>query len=1063
MFSGIGFVLLATLGIGAQAPQVVVGPDGIIAGKARFQVLSDKLLRLEYSPSGTFTNVPTAVVCNRIKPVSPTVKTSGNWVTIRSGGYTIKYKLGSDFKPGNLKVSWKGGSWQPGQKDPLNLGGTPEALDGVYRDYLPSIGEGPLSRSGYWLYDDTNTPLIDPATDWLKEKPKPRSTDQYLFVYGKDYKGALKEYTRLLGSVPKVPKYALGCWYSRYWDYKDYELKEIVSEFKKRNAPLSVLVVDVDWHKYGWEGYDWNTDSFPDPDGFMKWAKDAGVRLTLNTHPSTIVAADSHTPKVREYVGLPPANEDYEFNFVRKLDAEAFNKICLNPLIERGISFWWIDGHKSYMDGLNSHFWTNKIYYEPQEKATGIRSMVFDRYGQTGSHRYPLGFSGDTMATWETLQYETGMTGRAGNVLWQWSHDIGGFHGDKIEDELIARWAQFGAFTPVFRLHSNHGERLPWKYEPRTEKIMLDAMRLHQSLIPYVYSLQQELVEDSVPIYRPVYLEYPKDANTYQHLYEYMIGPSLLVAPASERTVDGATNVPVYLPKGQWMDYFTGKPYTGGRAFIEKAELEKIPAYVKAGSIIPTKEPDFDGITLRVYRGASESTTLVEDDGLSLDYRKGQVAKTKVALIDHKDGFGLKIYPPKGSYVGMPKERRFRLRLFGVLPQNDFIINGRAIDRELVKSVDLKTGEVILDLSKEMRAVSEPMTVEIFSPNSFAKYLQFRNASELLDRLDTLTSQMPYLKPSIAAGRDKLTGWTKGTNIALNPRTFLLSTFALARKNGATDDQLKQIVGLTERADIELLKAFHFGDTVSAYASLDENLAGIPVSVTLDPPKGYVTTRVYQASGFGRWQIEEPKESPIDDFVAQFNISATIGGYPLKSSKQIVWSNAYVTKWRVLGPFGGLNPEKDEIDLSSSGLLDFGAVYQGLDGQTKWRDMVPDMKAWKLTEPRLVNFRKLWGQDQCHAYAATYLYSPNDRDVRLDIGSDDTCCVWLNRKVIDKFTNPRPALPGDDKIKVRLNKGWNEVVVRVGNTAGNWGFLFEVRTPDSKPDKEVKASPTMGR
>lgn len=1044
-----------------------VRPDGIVAGNARFQPLSDNLIRMEYSETGVFTDAPTAVVANRLKPVRAKVSDDGTWLTIATPGYRLRYKLNAGaFTANDLLVSWKGRSWVPGQLDLRNLGATAVSLDGADTGNLPPLGQGLLSRSGYWLLDDSATPLIDPGTKWITEKTRPWSTDEYLFIYRDDFKGALKEYTRLLGPVPLIPRYALGCWYSRYWDYTDAELKEVVEGFRSRNIPLDVLVVDVDWHKYGWEGYDWNTKSFPDPQAFLNWCHGNGLEVTLNNHPSEVVAEDSHAGPVRQMLGLPAANEGFHFNLAIQKQAQAYNEILHDPLVDPGVSFWWIDGDDAYLPGLDSRLWTNRVYYTHQEAHTGKRSLIFSRYGGTGSHRYPLGFSGDTIAGWAVLRYETGMTPVAGNVLWQWSHDIGGFHGNKDDEELMARWTQFGAFAPVLRLHSNHGERRPWAYEPRTEKVMAEAMRLRESLIPYVYSLQHALSAESIPVYRALYVDDPRDAQAYQHPYQYSVGSDLLVAPASAPTNGGQTEVPVYLPKGKWMDYFTGRPYDGDRSFVFPAALKDIPLFAKAGAIIPTQvakqwdaQPGTDQtVTLRVYRGASGTFTMTQDDGVSLDYREGKVATTRLSLRDSLDGFTFTVGPRVGSYAGAPAERSFDLLVFGVTQPRSVTVNG--------VSQTCKVGaDGLLRVRLGLRLAREAIEVKVDNPGGLASFSFKMRARAIIRRL---TALMPGLiganaEKAIDTAAAKLDADVRqvesGERAPYDLGRVLLGLATAVQKLRGSDDLLAKILDFRCSGEVDRAQPFGFVDTLSACASWDQNLPQAGVRAELVAPKGFDVKRVSPpALDFDRWALKESQQSSIGDFEATLTWTAALPGHPIAKTQRLKWSNAFVTQWKFLGPFQGMKPASDEALFEDGKQIDFAKSFQSFDGPAKWIDMPGRMSVWGVMSPRFIDLSKIWNREEVHGYAATYLYSPDDREVRLEVGSDDTVVAWVNRREVDRFDDPRPAAPGQDKVTVGLKKGWNEVVLRIGNGGGGWGFYLEVKKPDGRAESAVRVS-----
>jgi alpha-glucosidase (family GH31 glycosyl hydrolase) len=525
----------------------------VYCGNARFTVLSPTLIRMEYAKNANFIDENTVLVINRSFPKTNfSVYEKESFLFIETENLQLKYKIGAEkFDEHTLRISWHvndmQGEWFVGKIDRGNLGGTTHSLDGANAGNLPNLGEGILSREGWFLLDDSWSPLWGKSRDedWVKENPDEHLQDLYFFAYGKDYKHVLKEYITLTGKIPMLPRYAFGIWYSRYWPYTDTELKEIVNRFRTEKIPLDVLVIDVDWHLYGWEGYDWNPQYFPKPEEFLKWLKEQNVRVTLNNHPaSPLPTEDSHHSAACKVAGITGENakKPIYWDLSNKNLAKAFVEAVHWPLEKMGVDFWWIDGNPVvYMKGLNSTLWTAKVYYDGTGKwrkdEERERPLIFSRYGGLGQHRYPIGFSGDTYSQWEVLNYQIKYTARAGNVLFPyWSHDIGGFLGKKIEPELYVRWCQFGVFSPVVRLHSDHGYRLPWDYGDEVKNIVKEYFILRHKLFPYIYTYSRIVHDTGLPLCRPLYIEYPDLEEAYLYDYEYLFGKDILVAPIAEST-----------------------------------------------------------------------------------------------------------------------------------------------------------------------------------------------------------------------------------------------------------------------------------------------------------------------------------------------------------------------------------------------------------------------------------------------------------------------------------------------------------------------------------------------
>jgi len=219
--------------------------------------------------------------------------------------------------------------------------------------------------------------------------------------------------------------------------------------------------------------------------------------------------------------------------------------------------------------------------------------MILSRYGGPGSHRYPLGFSGDTAATWASLKFQPYFTATAANIAYGWwSHDIGGHMFGEKDDELAARWVQFGAFSPILRLHSSTSmfmHKEPWFFSHDASQAMKKYLRLRHRMIPWLYSQNVIASRENKALLRPMYYDYNDRILHYMRLNEYLLGDCLLVNPVTERAdaVTGLAAVKTWLPEGDWTDLMTGLRYHGGRMLNLYRTLEDIPVLVKAGGILP--------------------------------------------------------------------------------------------------------------------------------------------------------------------------------------------------------------------------------------------------------------------------------------------------------------------------------------------------------------------------------------------------------------------------------------------------------------------------------------------
>jgi len=286
------------------------------------------------------------------------------------------------------------------------------------------------------------------------------------------------------------------------------------------------------------------------------------------------------------------------------------------------------------------------------------------------------------------LNFETVFDVDEGNVgLPYVSNDIGGFLGDHLPDQLYVRWIQLGAFSPILRPHSNHGDRLPWDYPGNADAIASAFMRLRESLIPYTYTAARQSYDTGLPITRATYLSWPDRDDAYTYNHEYMFGPELLVAPVGTPG-DPATKT-VWFPPGTWVDIFTDQRFKGPAVRTLSVPLSQMPAFARAGAIVPrapymdySTERPLTPLTLDVYAGSDGSFSLYEDAGQGFGYQHGQFSRTPMRWNQRRRA--LTIGPARGSFSGRLRRRAYRIELIGVRRPRAVLLGGRPLALALV-------------------------------------------------------------------------------------------------------------------------------------------------------------------------------------------------------------------------------------------------------------------------------------------------------------------------------------------------------------------------------------------
>ena len=582
----------------------------------------------------------------------------------------------------------------------------------------PLHGDGLLDKAGWRLLDDTQS-AVWTRQGWAAPRPAGGDVqDGYLFGYGQDYQGALEQLAQLTGPAAMLPSYVFGVWFSRYYPYStaDYE-HQLIPEFRANGVPLDTLSVDTDWKSPNtWDGWEWNPSLFPDPQGFLNSAQAQGIHVTLNIH-SSISDSDPQLGQAESIAGGNLASANCFSGPCKVWDwsqaPQAESNFSLQQSFEQqGAKFWWLDwccdNSSVSMPGLTPDSWINHLY--AQEMANkGERGFVLGRFGssfQSPGQVYPAGpwsdhrsvvhFTGDTWGTWNTLASQVELAPAEASVGQPYvSDDIGSFLGPPpggdtnpadLHDTpaLYDRWVQLGTFQPILRLHSSHGDRLPWDYPQPVQGITENFLRLREALVPYTYTLAAQAHATGLPMTRPLYLDYPSVAAAYDHPDEYLYGPDVLVAPVT--TPGQVTTRQVWFPPGRWADYFTGATFTGPGTATLNVPLDRMPVFVRSGGIVP-EQPAMahvgaapaDPLTLNVYAGGNGQFSMYSDAGQGTGYASGQYATTPISYTEDGGGSSVLVGAAHGSYPGQQASRSYLVNLADLSAPEQVTVNGRPL------------------------------------------------------------------------------------------------------------------------------------------------------------------------------------------------------------------------------------------------------------------------------------------------------------------------------------------------------------------------------------------------
>jgi alpha-D-xyloside xylohydrolase len=526
----------------------------------------------------------------------------------------------------------------------------------------------------------------------------------YYFLYGPEFDKIVAAYRELTGPAPLFGKWAYGYWQCKNRYDSQQELLSIAQKYRDLHIPLDNIVQD--WFWWNVMGDPVFNKNYPDPKGMVEGLHKDHVHLMVSVWPYFRPHADGSDVPDPVYQEM-----DKRGFFIAKTVSPSFHPVgqglydAFNPearkqywklmndaLFRIGVDAWWLDTTEPETEGLETNLlvnhkvalgngarYTNEFplltttgVYEGQRAASDQkRVFILSRSGYAGSQRNAAAvWSGDVDPNWETFrrQIPAGLNLSVSGIPY-WTTDIGGFVSANPDDpayrELYIRWFQFGVFCPIFRAHGTRttNQNEIWSYGPEAQKILTAYDQLRYRLMPYIYSLAWKTSSEGYTMLRPLVMDFRPDTRAQNISDQFLFGPALLVNPVTE---PGAASRRVYLPDATWYDFWSGSRVQGARVIEAAAPLDKLPLYIRAGSILPlgpdieyATEKPADPIELRVYRGASGEFTMYEDENDNYNYEKG--AHAIIPLSWDETAQTLTIGERAGTFPGMLSSRTFRV------------------------------------------------------------------------------------------------------------------------------------------------------------------------------------------------------------------------------------------------------------------------------------------------------------------------------------------------------------------------------------------------------------------
>ena len=608
--------------------------NNIVQGKNyRFTILSEILIRMEFSETGEFLDEITEFVKNRKFDIPKfNVQEDDKYLVIETSYFKLEYIkeksfVGTKFVPEqNLKVLLKDTDkyWYYNHIEARNFKSVGYSLDNLENISLKN--KGLYSTDGFVSIDDSNS-LIIKDNNFYKRKNK--EIDIYLFMYKRDFGKVLKDYFNLTGKPNMIPRYMFGNIWNKDAYYTDQNIKELINKFNKNNIPLNMILLGNKWHtKTGHEyGLTWNSDLFIDYNKFIDYLKLKNIYLGVTINPYFI------SSKEKNFLEFSKESDNnlIPLNVYNKEIMDKYFNVFIEPLFNNGVNSLLIDYNNiNDLYALRALNYYHSLYF----KNKNLKSPILSRNGLIGTHNLNSIYTGKTLVSWKLLNsLPEYISSACNNGIAFISTDIGGYYGGIEDDELYRRFIQFGTFSPILRLSSSgshYYKREPWKWDIHTLSIATYYLRLRAMLIPYLYTEAYNYTKTGLSLIKPLYYNYPEIYDEIDYKNQYYFGSQLLVCPITKQKdlIMNRTVHRIFLPTGIWYDFKTGIKYIGNKRYVSFYKDEDYPVFATKGGIVPlailnneniNSSNNPDGFEIHIFPGKSNTYTIYEDDGLTLN------------------------------------------------------------------------------------------------------------------------------------------------------------------------------------------------------------------------------------------------------------------------------------------------------------------------------------------------------------------------------------------------------------------------------------------------------------
>lgn len=640
----------------------------IVGKKYRFTILTDRLVRLEYSENGIFEDRASQNIINRNfeRPIF-VVNESDTLLQISAKYFVLSYVKNKPFSSGkltpgtNLKILLKDTekTWYYGHPEARNFGTINYSLD----DFVGKLrlDNGLYSTDGFCVLDDSDTLVLNSSNEYVKRNAN--TLDIYVFMYKRDFGLCLKDYFDITGYPTFIPRYTLGNWWYKNEKYTNNDISKIIKKFDENDIPLSVIMLGDKWHN-SIDNYTFD-NTLIDSKNLINLLHSNNIKLGLTVDPSLKITKNSkYYEELHKYIDEP------EISFVPLSMAKLgiyFNTFIRN-LSNMGVDLFNIDYNN--IKDKNNLWLFNHYHYVDNILNKDRRGVILSRNSGRATHRYPITFTGKTIVDWNTLNALPLYTMSASNSGISFvAHAIGGYHKGVEQEELYMRYIQFATFSPFLILASEEGKyykREPWKWNNLRLSVIREYMQLRNKLVPYIYTESYNYYKKCIPLVQPLYYKYNGIYDEPLYKNEYFFGSEMLICPITKKKnlVINRVVQRIFVPEGIWFDFKTGKKYPGDKYYMCFYKDDEYPAFCKAGSIIPlsheksTNNPKT--MELVVFPLSDNSYTIYEDDGITNNYIKGECMLTKVDYKYQKDNYSLMI--TSSGKMDLISERKYIIR-----------------------------------------------------------------------------------------------------------------------------------------------------------------------------------------------------------------------------------------------------------------------------------------------------------------------------------------------------------------------------------------------------------------